>query len=229
MIGGGYYEVTQSFGSKQVVRLIGDMRMALSILHDHHIIHGDVRLANIMVRLDPPSFVLIDYGGCLESLWPVKQGYMVEGQGGAQHRPPAECTTRPFVCLRSDSTVWATRSAQIETDGIELMRVTDSAMLGPWRRHKTQGAHLLGFQVPPFSKGGGGGGRRLSDSTVAGSAPAARPSTLPEDAPISFHWPVATCAARGMLPPLSFVMVFWLHDNRRQAEGKGALKTRLSS
>ena len=27
---------------------------------------------------------------------------MVEGQGGAQHRPPAECTTRPFVCLRSD-------------------------------------------------------------------------------------------------------------------------------
>ena len=89
-------------GSKQVVRLIGDMRMALSILHDHHIIHGDVRLANIMVRLDPPSFVLIDYGGCLESLWPVKQGYMVEGKGGAQHRPPAECTTRPFVCLRSD-------------------------------------------------------------------------------------------------------------------------------
>ena len=32
----------------------------------------------------------------------VKQGYMVEGKGGAQHRPPAECTTRPFVCLRSD-------------------------------------------------------------------------------------------------------------------------------
>eukprot|EP00439_Symbiodinium_sp_Y106_P035112 s8407_g4.t1 len=58
----------------RVVRLIGDMRMALSILHDHHIIHGDVWLANIMVRLDPPSFVLIDYGGCLESLWPVKQG-----------------------------------------------------------------------------------------------------------------------------------------------------------
>ena len=54
----------------------------------------------------------IDYGGCLESLWPVKQGYMVEGKGGAQHRPPAECTTRPFVCLRSDyyRLVWATRS-----------------------------------------------------------------------------------------------------------------------
>eukprot|EP00439_Symbiodinium_sp_Y106_P005693 s14989_g1.t1 len=52
--------------------------MALSTLHDHHIIHGDVRLANIMVR------------------------YMVEGNGGAQHRPPAECTTRPFVCLCSD-------------------------------------------------------------------------------------------------------------------------------
>ena len=32
----------------------------------------------------------------------VKQCYMVEGKGGAQHRPPAECTTRRFVCLRSD-------------------------------------------------------------------------------------------------------------------------------
>ena len=93
-------------GSKQVVRLIGDMRMALSILHDHHITHGDVRLANIMVRLDPPSFVLIDYGGCLESLWPVKQGYMVEGTGGAQHRPPAECTTRLYSTVMSEIDDW---------------------------------------------------------------------------------------------------------------------------
>ena len=81
-------------------------------------------------------------------------------------------------------------SAQIETDEIELMRVADSTMFSPWRRHKTQGEPIcLGFQVPPLLEGGGGGGRRLSGSTVAESAPAARPSPLPEDAPISFPWP----------------------------------------
>ena len=82
-------------------------------------------------------------------------------------------------------------SAQIETDEIELMRVADSTMFSPWRRHKTQGEPIcLGFQVlPSLLEGGGGGGRRLSGSTVAESAPAARPSPLPEDAPISFPWP----------------------------------------
>ena len=97
-------------GSKQVVRLIGDMRMALSILHDHHIIHGDVRLANIMVRLDPPSFVLIDYGGCLDSLWPVKKvtwwkARAVLSTGLRRSAPPV------LSCAFAvTTTVWVTRS-----------------------------------------------------------------------------------------------------------------------
>eukprot|EP00439_Symbiodinium_sp_Y106_P018222 s5469_g2.t1 len=38
------------------------------------ILHGDVRLDNIMLRLDPPSFVLIDYGGSKETIWAARMG-----------------------------------------------------------------------------------------------------------------------------------------------------------
>ncbi|CAE7196178.1 unnamed protein product [Symbiodinium sp. CCMP2592] len=83
---------------------------AISLLHDHDIIHADVRLANIMLRTDPASFVLIDYGGSKETIWPVRYGYTVAGRGGTQHRPPAECMNEwstpslrvPYLCGRSD-------------------------------------------------------------------------------------------------------------------------------
>ncbi|CAE7578309.1 unnamed protein product [Symbiodinium sp. CCMP2592] len=96
--------------TRHVFRLMQDMRRAISLLHDHDIIHADVRLANIMIRTDPASFVLIDYGGSKETIWPVRYGYTVAGRGGTQHRPPAECMNEwstpslrvPYLCGRSD-------------------------------------------------------------------------------------------------------------------------------
>ncbi|CAE7235049.1 unnamed protein product [Symbiodinium sp. CCMP2592] len=96
--------------TRHVFRLMQDMRRAISLLHDHDIIHADVRLANIMLRTDPASFVLIDYGGSKETIWPVRYGYTVAGRGGTQHRPPAECMNEwstpplrvPYLCGRSD-------------------------------------------------------------------------------------------------------------------------------
>ena len=34
-----------------------------------------------MLRLDPPSFVLIDYGGSKETIWAARMGYGVRGRG----------------------------------------------------------------------------------------------------------------------------------------------------
>ena len=81
----------------QLLRLIGDTTMALGVLHQHDIIHGDAVRNNLMLRADPPSFVLIDYGGSKETLWPATLRYGAQGQGGQRFRPPTEETAAPVM------------------------------------------------------------------------------------------------------------------------------------
>eukprot|EP00439_Symbiodinium_sp_Y106_P009907 s8287_g1.t1 len=55
-----------------------------------------------MLRADPPSFVLIDYGGSKETLWPAALGYGAKGQGGQRFRPPTEETDAPVMSTHGD-------------------------------------------------------------------------------------------------------------------------------
>ena len=99
----GLYPIPQPFvGNGQLLRLIGDATMALGVLHQHDIIHGDVVRNNLMLRADPPSFVLIDYGGSKETLWPATLGYEAKGQGGQRFRPPTEETAAPVMTTHGD-------------------------------------------------------------------------------------------------------------------------------
>ncbi|CAE7513231.1 unnamed protein product [Symbiodinium sp. CCMP2592] len=72
-----------------VQRLKFDIAAALQMLHSAQIVHGDVHADNIMVRHQPASFVLNDYGGCSgEAIYPLSNGYGAKGYGGDLHRPP---------------------------------------------------------------------------------------------------------------------------------------------
>ena len=55
-----------------------------------------------MLRADPPSFVLIDYAGSKETLWPAALGYGAKGQGGQRFRPPTEATDAPVMSTHGD-------------------------------------------------------------------------------------------------------------------------------
>ena len=48
----------------EVIRLKYDISAALEMLHRSHIVHADVHAHNLMLRAEPPCFVLIDYSGC---------------------------------------------------------------------------------------------------------------------------------------------------------------------
>ena len=72
-----------------VIRLKYDISAALEMLHRAHIVHADVHADNLMLRAEPPCFVLIDYSGCTgDSVYPLHLGYGASGYGGVTHRPP---------------------------------------------------------------------------------------------------------------------------------------------
>ena len=73
----------------EVIRLKYDISAALEMLHRAHIVHADVHADNLMLRTEPPCFVLIDYSGCTgDSVYPLHLGYGASGYGGVTHRPP---------------------------------------------------------------------------------------------------------------------------------------------
>ena len=73
----------------EVIRLKYDISAALEMLHRSHIVHADIHAGNLMLRAEPPCFVLIDYSGCTgDSVYPLHLGYGAFGYGGATHRPP---------------------------------------------------------------------------------------------------------------------------------------------
>ncbi|OLP96513.1 hypothetical protein AK812_SmicGene21236 [Symbiodinium microadriaticum] len=56
----------------EVIRLKYDISAALEMLHRSHIVHADVHADNLMLRAEPPCFVLIDYSGCTgDSVYPL--------------------------------------------------------------------------------------------------------------------------------------------------------------
>ena len=66
-------------------------------------VHADAHLANIMVRYDPPTYVLIDIGGTAgECIYPLALGFGAPGRGGDLHRPPRENASRPGRTIRGD-------------------------------------------------------------------------------------------------------------------------------
>ena len=84
-------------------RLRSDMVSALQTLHGRGIVHADIHRRNIMVRQNPPSFVLIDLGGTAgESIYPLSLGYGAIGQGGTLHRPPHETGPFPIRTAKGD-------------------------------------------------------------------------------------------------------------------------------
>ena len=98
-----FYPIPLPFvGHGQLLRLIGDTTMALGVLHQHDIIHGDVVRNNLMLRADPPSFVLIDYRGSKETLWPAALGFGAKGHGGQRFRQPTEETDAPVMSTHGD-------------------------------------------------------------------------------------------------------------------------------
>ena len=55
-----------------------------------------MHLTNIMVRYDPPAYVLIDMGGTAgECIYPLALGFGAPGRGENLHRPPHEHASRP--------------------------------------------------------------------------------------------------------------------------------------
>ena len=73
----------------EIIRLKYDISAALEMLHRAHIVHADVHADNLMLRAEPPCFVLIDYSGCTgDSVYPLHLGYGASGYGGVTHRPP---------------------------------------------------------------------------------------------------------------------------------------------
>ncbi|CAE7373144.1 unnamed protein product, partial [Symbiodinium sp. KB8] len=85
----------QDLKAAHMERLRSDMVSALQTLHGCGIVHADIHRRNIMVRQNPPSFVLIDLGGTAgESIYPLSLGYGAIGQGGTLDCPPHE--TGPF-------------------------------------------------------------------------------------------------------------------------------------
>ena len=70
-----------------------DMQCALSVLHQHGIIHADIHLGNIMssqsISHTSPQWVLIDLGdNAAEALYSIQEGYGAQVRGGDLHRPP---------------------------------------------------------------------------------------------------------------------------------------------
>ena len=88
----------------EVIRLKYDISAALEMLHRSHIVHADVHADNLMLRAEPPSFVLIDYSGCTgDSVYPLNLGYGAFGYGGATHRPPTlESSPAPVRTAHGD-------------------------------------------------------------------------------------------------------------------------------
>ena len=73
--------------------VVKDMESALSVLHQHNLIHADVHMGNIMSSQKPdepkPTWVLIDLGdNAAESIYPVREGYGAYVAGGDLRRPP---------------------------------------------------------------------------------------------------------------------------------------------
>ena len=79
-----------------VLRLRAEM--ALGILHDHIIILHAVRLAKILIRVDPPSVFLMDHGGCRETSWRAKMVNTAQGDG--EHRTPSESGLHPVARIQ---------------------------------------------------------------------------------------------------------------------------------
>ena len=88
----------------EVIRLKYDISAALEMLHRSHIVHADVHADNLMLRAEPPCFVLIDYSGCTgDSVYPLHLGYGASGYGGATHRPPTlESSPAPVRTAHGD-------------------------------------------------------------------------------------------------------------------------------
>ena len=88
----------------EVIRLKYDISAALEMLHRSHIVHADVHADNLMLRAEPPCFVLIDYSGCTgDSVYPLHLGYGAFGYGGATHRPPTlESSPAPVRTAHGD-------------------------------------------------------------------------------------------------------------------------------
>ena len=86
----------------EVIRLKYGISAALEMLHRSHIVHADVHADNLMLRAEPPSFVLIDYSGCTgDSVYPLHLGY--GASGGATHRPPTlESSPAPVRTAHGD-------------------------------------------------------------------------------------------------------------------------------
>ena len=88
----------------EIIRLKYDISAALEMLHRSHIVHADIHAENLMLRAEPPCFVLIDYSGCTgDSVYPLHLGYGAFGYGGATHRPPTlESSPAPVRTAHGD-------------------------------------------------------------------------------------------------------------------------------
>ena len=93
----------QDLKAPHLERLRSDMVSALQTLHGCGIVHADIHRHNIMIRKDPPSFVLIDLGGTAgESIYPLALGYGAIGEGGTRHRTPHEQGPLPIRTAKGD-------------------------------------------------------------------------------------------------------------------------------
>ncbi|CAE7903386.1 hypothetical protein AK812_SmicGene19292 [Symbiodinium microadriaticum] len=83
-------------------RLRSDIVSALQTLHGCGIVHADIHRQNVMVRRDPPSFVLIDLGGTAgESIYPLSLGYGAIGEGGTRHRSWIDSAVDPQTIVQA--------------------------------------------------------------------------------------------------------------------------------
>ena len=93
----------QDLKAPHMERLRSDIVSALQTLHGCGIVHADIHRHNIMIRTDPPSFVLIDLGGLpakAYTRWPWATAAI--GEGGMRHRTPHEQGPLPIRTAKGD-------------------------------------------------------------------------------------------------------------------------------
>ena len=88
----------------EVIRLKYDISAALEMLHRSHIVHADIHAGNLMLRAEPPCFVLIDYSGCTgDSVYPLHLGYGAFGYGRRDSPSPTlESSPTPVRTAHGD-------------------------------------------------------------------------------------------------------------------------------
>lgn len=66
---------------KQIRRLLEEILPVLQFIHDHGVIHRDIRPANLIIPQQPAPLVLVDFGSCQYRNWPEVSGRDRHGRG----------------------------------------------------------------------------------------------------------------------------------------------------